>query len=96
MTRDDPRYWNAVPDDHNVVGLFAIGPQMTEPVTNRLARLTRSTPPERPEGPLGARQRMEREQRQKIALYENQQRFLSALRGKSAPRARRGFVHRAA
>jgi hypothetical protein len=26
LTRDDPRYWDDKPDDHNDVGLFDIGP----------------------------------------------------------------------
>jgi hypothetical protein len=26
LTRDDPRYWDYKPDDHNDVGLFDIGP----------------------------------------------------------------------
>jgi hypothetical protein len=31
LTRDNPLYWNHRPDDHNVVGLFAIGPQEARP-----------------------------------------------------------------
>jgi hypothetical protein len=31
VTRDDPEYWNHKPDDHNDVGLFAIGPQESRP-----------------------------------------------------------------
>lgn len=58
-TRDDARYWDQKPADHNGRGLFREGPQEAEPTTNRLARLTRSRSRELPEPPAAARGRMQ-------------------------------------
>lgn len=85
-TRDDARYWRSRPDDHNASGLYAYGPQPTEPFTSRLAELTRSVSTEIPEGPLGARQRMERERMRKMTLLERRQHVLESIGRHRPPR----------
>src|SRR5690242_5830269 len=95
-TRDHDHYWTRRPADHSSRGFFMLGPQEPVQPLTRLAELVESRCREQPEGPAGARQRMEREKAARLRKAENQQRFLAAVRGERVPRARRGFVHRAA
>lgn len=78
-TRDNPEYWQARPSDHNALGLFVDGPQPAEPITNRLARLTRSRCEAVAEGPSGARQRMERERQRRLRVIEARAAFVRNL-----------------
>ena len=90
FTRDDARYWEgARPTDHNAVGLFIDGPQPAEPITNRLARLTRSRCDVTAEGPQGAKQRMAREAQRRLELIDRRTAFLEMIAG-GKPMRRRG------
>jgi hypothetical protein len=84
FTRDVDAYWKNRPADHNTVGLFVDGPQPAEPITNKLARLTRSRCDERPEGPLGATQRMAREREHRLSVVERRLAFVRAVQGKGS------------
>lgn len=37
LTRDDPRFWDNVPEDYNAKGLYREGPQEATPLTHRIA-----------------------------------------------------------
>ena len=87
-TRDSDAYWRSRPTDHNTVGLFVDGPQMTEPFTNHLAKLLRTVAPEPAESPLGARQRMARQRRERLTLHERRVRFLEQVAGRRLPALR--------
>lgn len=88
FTRDDSRYWRSErPSDHNALGLFVDGPQPAEPITNRLARLTRSRCDATAEGPQGAKQRMVREAQRRLMLIQRRRDFLESIAtGKAKPR----------
>ena len=90
FTRDDSRYWRSErPSDHNALGLFVDGPQPAEPITNRLARLTRSRCDATAEGPQGAKQRMAREAQRRLAIIGRQRAFLEMI-ATGKPMKRRG------
>jgi hypothetical protein len=88
LTRDDPRYWQTKPTDHNAVGFFIDGPQPAEPITNRLARLTRSRCDVPAEGPRGAHQRMAREREHRRRVIERHLSFVKAV-FEAQPKGRR-------
>lgn len=81
LTRDVDAYWMNRPSDHNALGLFVDGPQPAEPITNRLARLTRSRSDSIPEGPMGAKQRMARERNHRLRVVERRLAFVRAIKG---------------
>jgi hypothetical protein len=90
LTREDPRYWDSKPRDHNGAGLFVFGPQEKRPAWPHRVKTGAANRAPATESRKAALGRMKAEQRRR--LYRMSLGVAGALTGRS--RARRGFVKR--
>lgn len=89
LTRDDPRYWDCKPRDHNGAGLFIHGPQEERPAWPRDVKTGNAHRTDEPRAVAIGRMRSERVRRLQRLARAAQGEFTGYNR-----RTRRNFAHR--